>query len=100
LIKRSYERARVVLTEHLDVLHKLAEALIEKETILGAEMDDIIRQVRPDIELPETHADKEEKQKEETAQENPENKNTAAPPEPENQNPSQKAQGSDTMPDE
>jgi len=99
LIKRSYERARVVLTEHLDVLHKLAEALIEKETILGAEMDDIIRQVRPDIELPETHADKEEKQKEETAQENPENKNTAAPPEPENQNPSQKAQGSDTMPE-
>jgi cell division protease FtsH len=57
---RSYERAKSVLTEHIDVLHKLAEQLLEKETILGAEMDELIRQVRPGIQLPEKPGDKEE----------------------------------------
>ena len=60
LVTQSYERARSVLTEHLDVLHKLAEQLLEKETILGAELDELIRQVRPGIQLPEKAADKEE----------------------------------------
>jgi cell division protease FtsH len=55
---RSYERAQSVLTEHVDVLHKLAEQLLEKETILGAELDEIIRQVRPGIQLPEKPTDK------------------------------------------
>jgi cell division protease FtsH len=59
---RSYERAQSVLTEHLDVLHKLAEQLLEKETILGAELDEIIRQVRPGIKLPDKPTDKEEKE--------------------------------------
>ncbi|PID39961.1 MAG: cell division protein FtsH [Proteobacteria bacterium] len=60
LITRTYERARSVLTEHLDVLHKLAEALIERETILGSELDELIREVRPEIQLPEKPSDKEE----------------------------------------
>ncbi|MBC2711622.1 MAG: ATP-dependent metallopeptidase FtsH/Yme1/Tma family protein [Desulfosarcina sp.] len=60
LVIRSYERAKSVLTEHIDVLHKLAEQLVEKETILGAELDELIRQVRPGIQLPEKPADKEE----------------------------------------
>ena len=60
LVMSAYERAKAVLTEHIDVLHKLAEQLLEKETILGAEMDEIIRQVRPGIELPEKPGDKEE----------------------------------------
>jgi cell division protease FtsH len=60
LVMSAYERAKSVLTEHIDVLHKLAEQLLEKETILGAEMDEIIRQVRPGIQLPEKPGDKEE----------------------------------------
>jgi cell division protease FtsH len=60
LVMQAYERARSVLTEHLDVLHKLAEELLEKETVLGAELDTLIRRVRPDIDLPEKPADKEE----------------------------------------
>jgi len=60
LVLHSYERARSVLTEHLDVLHKLAEQLLEKETILGAELDELIRQVRPGIQLPEKATNKEE----------------------------------------
>ena len=62
LVMRSYERAQSVLTEHIDVLHKLAEQLLEKETILGAELDEIIRQVRPGIQLPDKPSDKEEAQ--------------------------------------
>jgi len=62
LVMRSYERAQSVLTEHIDVLHKLAEQLLEKETILGAELDEIIRQVRPDIKLPAKPTDKEDPQ--------------------------------------
>ena len=60
LVMLAYERAKSVLTEHLDVLHKLAEQLLEKETILGAELDELIREVRPGIQLPEKAADKEE----------------------------------------
>jgi cell division protease FtsH len=69
LVTRSYERAQSVLTEYIDVLHKLAEQLLEKETILGAELDEIIRQVRPGIQLPDKPTDKEEKEQppEETA---------------------------------
>ncbi|MBR9984627.1 MAG: ATP-dependent zinc metalloprotease FtsH [Desulfosarcina sp.] len=64
LVMRSYERAEAVLTEYVDVLHKLAEQLLEKETILGAELDEIIRQVRPGIKLPDKPTDKEEAQDE------------------------------------
>jgi len=64
LVMRSYERAQAVLTEYVDVLHKLAEQLLEKETILGAELDEIIRQVRPGIKLPDKPSDKEEAQDE------------------------------------
>jgi len=60
LIMHAYKRAKSVLTEYIDVLHKLAEQLLEKETILGAELDVLIRQVRPGIELPEKPVDKEE----------------------------------------
>jgi len=59
LVIQAYERAKSVLTDHLDVLHKLAEQLLEKETILGAELDELIREVRPGIQLPEKAGDKE-----------------------------------------
>ncbi|BBO71708.1 ATP-dependent zinc metalloprotease FtsH [Desulfosarcina alkanivorans] len=59
LVMSAYERAQSVLTEHIDVLHKLAEQLLEKETVLGAEMDDLIRQVRPGIQLPEKPGERE-----------------------------------------
>jgi cell division protease FtsH len=59
LVTRAYERAKSVLTDHLDVLHKLAEQLLEKETILGAELDAMIREVRPGIQLPEKPSEKE-----------------------------------------
>ena len=51
LIKNSYKRSKKILNENIDILHKLAELLLEKETVKGDELDDLIRSMRPDIEL-------------------------------------------------
>ena len=60
LIKNSYERARTVLNENLDILHKLAEVLLEKETVLGKELDELIHTLRPGIELPSRPSDEQQ----------------------------------------
>ena len=51
LINDAYQRAEKVLNENLDILHKLAELLLEKETVLGKELDELITELRPGIEL-------------------------------------------------
>ncbi|MDY6905104.1 MAG: ATP-dependent zinc metalloprotease FtsH [Thermodesulfobacteriota bacterium] len=51
IIKHSYAKAKELLTENVDILHKLADLLLEKETVMGPELDDLIRSMRPDIEL-------------------------------------------------
>jgi cell division protease FtsH len=51
LIKDAYQRAGEVLKENTDVLHKLAELLLEKETVLGKELDELIEELRPGIKL-------------------------------------------------
>ena len=61
LIGNAYEKATAVLNENIDILHKLAESLLEKETVMGAELDELINTMRPGIELPSvTTAAKEE----------------------------------------
>jgi cell division protease FtsH len=60
LIKNAYERAQSVLNENLDILHKLAEELLEKETVLGKELDALIQELRPGIELPSRPLDDQE----------------------------------------
>lgn len=60
LVKDAYERARSVLNENLDVLHKLAEVLLEKETVPGKELDELIKELRPGIELPSRPLDDQE----------------------------------------
>ena len=57
LIKDAYQRATDVLNENLDILHKLAELLLEKETVLGKELDELIESLRPGIELPSKNID-------------------------------------------
>ena len=57
LIKDAYQRATDVLNENVDVLHKLAELLLEKETVLGKELDELIESLRPGIELPSKKLD-------------------------------------------
>jgi cell division protease FtsH len=57
LIKEAYQRATDVLNENVDILHKLAELLLEKETVLGKELDELIQSLRPGIELPSKSID-------------------------------------------
>ena len=52
LINRSYARAKEILNENMDILHQLSELLLEKETVLGKELDDLIYAARPGLELP------------------------------------------------
>ncbi len=43
IVERNYQRAREILTQKLDILHNLAKALLEYETIDGEEVDRIVR---------------------------------------------------------
>ncbi len=49
IVDRNYQRARSILTEHLDQLHLMADSLIKYETIDKDQIDDIMagRQPRP-----------------------------------------------------
>jgi cell division protease FtsH len=58
-ISWGYKTAHRILTENVDILHKLTELLLEKETIMGAELDDLIFSMRPGIVLP-SHKNQEE----------------------------------------
>ncbi len=51
-VTNAYSTAKKVLEEHIDILHSLADLLLEKETVLGAELDDLIFSVNPDAKLP------------------------------------------------
>ena len=66
LIDASYEKAKQVLEDNMDILHELAGLLLEKETVMGAELDELIHKMRPGIELPSKPSDS--GKKEETAQ--------------------------------
>ncbi len=52
LIDQSYKRSKKILNENVDILHKLADLLLEKETVLGKELDELIHSLRPGIEIP------------------------------------------------
>ncbi len=49
LITKAYANAKKILTEHIDILHKLAELLLEKETLQGAQLDELIISMRPEL---------------------------------------------------
>ncbi|MBC2706009.1 ATP-dependent zinc metalloprotease FtsH [Desulfobacula sp.] len=51
IIDRAYQTAKKCLEENIDILHTLTDLLIEKETILGPELDDLIATLRPDFDF-------------------------------------------------
>jgi cell division protease FtsH len=51
IVKRNYEKAKEILTDHIEILHKIAEELLEKEVLNGAEIDVLIGNVLPDVQL-------------------------------------------------
>ena len=69
LIDDAYQNAKSVLNENIDILHRLAELLLDKETVMGAELDELIHSLRPGIELPSTPVSP--AKADETAAENP-----------------------------
>ena len=59
LVNKAYNQAKKVLEDNLDILHKLAALLLEKETVLGGELDGLIVSLRPGIEFPPKDSDAE-----------------------------------------
>lgn len=47
IVTRNYHRAKQLLSDHLDVLHRLAGELLEKEVLSGAELDELIGEALP-----------------------------------------------------
>jgi cell division protease FtsH len=43
LVETAYDKAKKTLTKHLDLLHKVASALLEHETLTGDEIGDILK---------------------------------------------------------
>ncbi len=43
IIQRNYQRARSIIETHLRELHQLSESLLERETLSGEEIDQVIR---------------------------------------------------------
>jgi cell division protease FtsH len=52
LIDRNYRRAKAILTKNRDILDALSEMLLEKETVMGQELDALILKLRPGFEFP------------------------------------------------
>jgi cell division protease FtsH len=51
LIQRGYGQAKQVLKENMDILRSLSDMLLEQETVLGKELDELILSMRPGIKL-------------------------------------------------
>ena len=44
IVTNAADKARAILTEHIDALHRIAQALLERETLDGNELDELIRE--------------------------------------------------------
>jgi len=54
-VHTAYETAQAVLKENIDILHRLAALLLEKETVMGDELDRLILELRPGFDFPSKH---------------------------------------------
>ena len=66
------------LKENLDILHALSDRLLEKETVMGKELDELILSMRPGFEFPSKTPKSEETVKESQAEVNAEKTETEA----------------------
>ena len=51
IINQAYETGRKILEDNIDILHALTDLLLEKETVMGSELDDLIAEMRPDFDF-------------------------------------------------
>jgi cell division protease FtsH len=66
IVMNAYNRSKGLLTEHMDELKRLAEALLEHESLSGDEIDKVIRGEKIVRKKTETPAKTEEEEKERT----------------------------------
>jgi cell division protease FtsH len=64
----AHTTAKNILEDHIDILHKLSDLLLEQETVLGKELDDLIFSLHPNIELPSKEIGEESETEAETAE--------------------------------
>ena len=57
MLKNAYAEAKKLLSENREALDKIAEYLIEKETITGKEFMELLREVQGEVELPKVEGD-------------------------------------------
>ena len=61
IVDEGYQKAKKILTEKLEDLHKLAKALMTYETLSGEEIKDLIlKNIEPKRASEENNSDKEE----------------------------------------
>ncbi len=48
IVTINYEKARTLLEDNIDLLHKVAEVLLDKEVINGKELDELIKNNKPE----------------------------------------------------
>ncbi|QIZ78796.1 ATP-dependent zinc metalloprotease FtsH [Ferrimonas lipolytica] len=58
-VERNYERSRTILSDNMDILHSMTDALMKYETIDARQIDDLMerREVRPPSDWTEDHKD-------------------------------------------
>ena len=49
IVEENYQRAHQLLTENVEILHAMAQALLEKETLDGRDIDQIITAIKPEL---------------------------------------------------
>jgi cell division protease FtsH len=52
IVLQNYERAKNIIDQHMDKLHRLATALLEKEALAGEEIDQVLGLKTPSPEIP------------------------------------------------
>ena len=51
VVDRSYQKAKTILKDNIDILHALTDLLMEEETVMGPGLDDLIAKMRPDFDF-------------------------------------------------
>jgi cell division protease FtsH len=66
LITQSYKKAQGILKDNVEILHALSELLVEKETVMGKELDELVKAMKPDFVFPKRDEKKYDEPKPET----------------------------------
>jgi len=51
LVDRAYKTAQTILEENIDILHAFTDLILEEETVMGPELDDLIASLRPEFDF-------------------------------------------------